>query len=97
MLLGVMSTGPQHKTYDYKFITNMISEERKHDVAYLKSIYNKVSPEKRQEIHQTINKFHQESSKVRDMRKQLVRAMKEGKSENVKDINHWVQKHSEYK
>jgi len=75
---------------------NMITSDRKHDLEYLRSIINKVPPEKRREIREIAHRISNEPPHVRDMRQRLIKEFRAGNSENVKDINKWVEKHERY-
>lgn len=73
-----------------------MSNDRKEDLAYLQQIYKTAPPKKRQEIRQAAHLITNESRKVREMRQELIKNIREGKSENVRDIHEYVVTHKEY-
>jgi hypothetical protein len=78
----------------------MISRNtRKHDIEYLlKLIENPMtSSGERRDAQEALKKISHESSLIKDMRYQLVKAMRAGKAAEVRDINEYVFGKEKYK
>ena len=76
----------------------MTDKTRQGDLEYLsKVIKNPMkSSGERREAKISMHKIVNESGKVRSMREKLVKEMRAGNTDNVRDISEWVRKHGEY-
>lgn len=78
--------------------SSFVDDGRQEDIADLNQALSRTSsPQERVAIQQQINKIRSESSKIKSMRQELVKAMREGNAENVRDINEWVAKREDYR
>jgi uncharacterized protein (UPF0147 family) len=75
-----------------------VPADRVEDVMQLESIIDDpLTPENYREVaKKSLYKIVHESSAVKSMRKSLIKEMKAGNSENVRDITEFVSKHSKY-
>jgi hypothetical protein len=75
-----------------------VSEDRIDDVQELERIIaNPFTPKHHRGLaRQSLKKIVNESKAVKSMRERLIKEMKAGKADNVKDITEYVRKHSEY-
>lgn len=75
-----------------------IPEDRIEDVMHLEDIIN--SPVStiyhKDAAKKAIKKIVNENKDIRSMRKRLIKEMRSGRSDNVRDITEFVQKHSKY-
>jgi hypothetical protein len=75
-----------------------VSEDRVDDVMELESIIDSpYTPENYREVaKKSLHKILRESTAVKSMRKSLIKEMKLGRADNVRDITEYVSKHSKY-
>jgi hypothetical protein len=71
---------------------------RKYDIEYLlKVIQNPMTSEgQRREAQEALKKISYESSLVKDMRYELIKAMRAGRTADVRDISEYVMGKSRY-
>lgn len=75
-----------------------LPEDRVADVMDLEDIINNPNtlPIHREKARMSIEKIRNETGIIRDMRKSLVKEMKNKRVDNVRDITDFVKKHSKY-
>lgn len=74
-----------------------MDKTREADLEHLRQEYARSKdPKERAEIARAARTIAQEPKHIRDMRYELVREMRAGRSQNVRDINEYVKKKSKY-
>lgn len=97
-----------HKTYgitackecinkDYDISSKAIVDDgRKTDIQELLSARQNATASEKRRIDYQVSKIKNESSKVKSMRQELVRAMRSGNAENVREINEFVARRKDF-
>lgn len=62
----------------------------------LKDLERETNPDTRISIQRAIGSIRNESSKIRDMRRALIKAHRDGNREEIKDIHEYVKGKQEY-
>jgi len=71
---------------------------REHDIEDLiKAYYRADSHSARKNIYETAIKIRNESGRVKSMREALIRAHRNGDTDEIKDIHDYIRNRSEYK
>lgn len=76
-----------------------LPEDRVADVMELEDVINNplTAPFVKVKAREAIDKIRKESTAIRDMRKSLIKEMRNRRVDNVRDITEFVQKRSKYK
>lgn len=69
---------------------------RRVDIADIEGRMATASPARRQQLREAANRIRNESPKVRDMRRQLVQATRDGDRDKVQEIHDFVKSHPTY-
>jgi hypothetical protein len=75
----------------------IMDKTREADLADIRADYHRAPPQVREQMALAAKRIMHESPKIRSMREALVREQRNGRSDNVKDINEWVNCHPEYR
>jgi hypothetical protein len=75
-----------------------IPEDRIEDVMQLEDIINdpRTTQFHKDQAKRSVQKIVHESKDIRSMRKRLIKEMRAGRTENMRDITEYVSKHSKY-
>lgn len=76
----------------------MTDEGRKADLAYLKNAYQSArTHEERARIHDAAKAIVNETKTIRSMRERLIKEVRAGRVDNVKDIHTYIKDKGKYK
>lgn len=75
-----------------------IDDGRKQDILDITSkLQTTKDPKQKAYLQNTLIKIKNEPRKVREMRHELIKQMRQGNADNVQDINRWVEKRSDFR